>query len=316
MWTFTIPKMLRRYFLRDRKLLGELCRAAWQTVAELMTAAAGEVDGFRSGMVAAAQTAGDLLNAHPHIHAIVPRGGWVRAGAWVPVPFVDAGVAEKLFRHKVLSFLMAKGLVTEERATLLLSWDHHTGFSVDASVRAEPEDGAGLERMARYILRGPLSLERMEWDGGDAEVLYTPKGKAGEDGAEEHVDPLDFLARVIAHVPDPRLHLLRYYAHYSNAARGKRRKGAAAALAGRPAAEPDEQTPAERQAARRVWARLIKRVFEVDPLICAKCGGAMKVISVILDPKVIRKILEHIERRDESASRAPPGEAGSLEAAS
>ena len=319
MWTFTVPKMLRRYFLRDRKLLGELCRAAWETVAELMAAAAGEVDGFRTGMVAAVQTAGDLLNLHPHVHAIVPRGGWDRDGTWVPVPFVDAGAAERLFRHKVLKFLMAKGLVTEERAALLLSWDHHTGFSVDASVRAEPEDGAGLERMARYILRGPLSLERMRWDGGDGEVLYTPKGKGGEEGAEEQVDALDFLARVIAHVPDPRLHLLRYFGHYSNVSRGKRRKGSSVVLAASGASsgsEAGEPTLAERQAARRAWARLIKRVYEVDPLVCAKCGGAMKVIAVILDPKVIRKILEHIERRDEGGSRGPPGEAGSLPAAS
>jgi hypothetical protein len=56
--------------------------------------------------------------------------------------------------------------------------------------------------------------------------------------------------------------------------------------------------------------------FEVDPLICAKCGGAMKVIAVILDPKVIRKILEHIERRDEGASRAPPAELRSIPRAS
>ena len=40
------------------------------------------------------------------------------------------------------------------------------------------------------------------------------------------------MARVIAHVPDPRLQLLRYYGHSSNAARGKRRKGSAVALAG------------------------------------------------------------------------------------
>ena len=320
MWTFTIPKMLRRYFLRDRKLLGELCRAAWEAVAELMAAAAGEAEGFSTGMVAAVQTAGDLLNLHPHVHAIVPRGGWDRDGAWVPVPFVDAGAAERLFRHKVLKLLMGEGLVTEERAALLLSWDHHTGFSVDASVKAEPEDGAGLERMARYILRGPLSLERMEWAGGDAEVLYTPKGKGDGDRVEERLDPLDFLARVIAHVPDPRLHLLRYYGHYSNAARGKRRKGSAVALEGRPGSstgdEENGQTPAERQAARRAWARLIKRVYETDPLVCTKCGGVMKVIAVILDPKVIRKILAHIERRDEGGSRAPPGESGSLEAAS
>jgi hypothetical protein len=41
-WVFTVPKMLRPYFLRHRELLGGLCQAAWQTVREMMAAAAGE----------------------------------------------------------------------------------------------------------------------------------------------------------------------------------------------------------------------------------------------------------------------------------
>ncbi len=44
-----------------------------------------------------------------------------------------------------------------------------------------------------------------------------------------------------------------------------------------------------------------RRVYEVDPLVCTRCGGEMRVISVILDPKVIRKILDHIRNsRSES----------------
>ena len=166
-------------------------------------------------MVAAVQTSGDLLNSNPHVHAIVPRGGWDSGGRWVPVPFIDGDAAEKLFRHKVLSFLKAEGLLSEERAELLLSWRHNSGFSVDSSVKVEPEDGPGLERLARYILRPPVSLERMDWDGGAEEVAYTLKPKSGEPRGEQHLDPLDFLARVLAHVPEPKLHTLRYFGHYS-----------------------------------------------------------------------------------------------------
>ena len=41
-WVFVIPKMLRPYFLHHRELLGGLARAAWETVLELMCAAAGD----------------------------------------------------------------------------------------------------------------------------------------------------------------------------------------------------------------------------------------------------------------------------------
>jgi len=43
------------------------------------------------------------------------------------------------------------------------------------------------------------------------------------------------------------------------------------------------------------WARLIKRVYEVDPLVCAKCGGQMKIISFIERGQrdVVEQILRH-----------------------
>src|SRR6266850_983775 len=54
----------------------------------------------------------------------------------------------------------------------------------------------------------------------------------------------------------------------------------------------------ERQAVaartRSAWARLIHKVYEVDPLECPKCGAPMQVIALIDDAEVIRRILEHL----------------------
>jgi len=158
-------------------------------------------------MVVVAQSAGDLLNPNPHLHAIVPRGGWDPEGIWFPVPYVDTEIAERVFRAKVLTFLKVEGLLSEERERMLLSWNHHTGFSVHYDVIVEPEDGAAVERLARYLVRPPVSLERMRWDQGADTVVYTRKAQGAQPGAEEHIDALDFLARVIAHIPEPRLHL-------------------------------------------------------------------------------------------------------------
>jgi hypothetical protein len=117
-------------------------------------------------------------------------------GGWVPVPFVDERCAELLFRKKVLDLLSGEGLLSEERQQLLLSWRHRTGFSADASAKVEPEDSAAVQRLARYILRPPVSLERMAWGGGSDVVSYTRKPTKGQPGGEEHMDALDFLARV------------------------------------------------------------------------------------------------------------------------
>jgi len=131
-WVFTVLKMLRVYFLHHRELLGELSRAAYETVNELMTSAALEEErGFRPGVVSVVQTFGDRANFHPHVHALVTRGGWSRSGEWIPVPYVDERAAEELFRHKVLGMLRGKGLLSEERIEVLLSW-RRSGFSASA----------------------------------------------------------------------------------------------------------------------------------------------------------------------------------------
>lgn len=45
---------------------------------------------------------------------------------------------------------------------------------------------------------------------------------------------------------------------------------------------------------RRSWARLIQKIYEVDPLVCPRCRGAMRIIGFIEDGQVIRAILEHL----------------------
>ncbi|GAF94861.1 unnamed protein product, partial [marine sediment metagenome] len=147
-WVFTIPKMLRPYFLYNRELLGQLCQAAYETVKELMVAAVDDKD-IRPGMVAVIQTFAQTLRWNPHIHALATRGGWNAQGQWIPVPYIDAHQAELLFRIKVFKILKKHGLLSDERIELLLSW-RHTGFSVDNSVTVYPSDEQGLERLARY----------------------------------------------------------------------------------------------------------------------------------------------------------------------
>ena len=50
------------------------------------------------------------------------------------------------------------------------------------------------------------------------------------------------------------------------------------------------------------WARLLKRVFDLDLQHCPNCGGELKIIAAIQEPPVIEKILTHLELQ----ARAPP----------
>ena len=99
----------------------------------------------------------------------------------------------------------------------------------------------------------------------------------------------DWLAALTAHIPNAGEHLVRYYGWYSNVNRGKRRK------AQREAPAPiEEVNEVSASAAKRAWARLIKQVYEVDPLVCPRCTGPMRIIAFIEQPEVIEKILTHL----------------------
>ncbi|HWT83175.1 MAG TPA: hypothetical protein VN648_30705 [Candidatus Methylomirabilis sp.] len=50
---------------------------------------------------------------------------------------------------------------------------------------------------------------------------------------------------------------------------------------------------------------MIKRVYEADPLVCPRCSGPLKIISLIGDGPVIEKILRHLKLWDRP-ERPPP----------
>ena len=66
----------------------------------------------------------------------------------------------EVFQHKVFRMLHKEGLITEERVRLILSW-RHTGFHVHNEGRVVANDMEGRERLARYLIRPPVSLERL-----------------------------------------------------------------------------------------------------------------------------------------------------------
>ena len=111
----------------------------------------------------------------------------------------------------------------------------------------------------------------------------------GDSDAERvEMDYLEFIARVTAHIPDKGQVMIRYYALYSNAHRGKEKKRDEVTSA-MPVLEP----PPPKKASPG-WRELIRKVHEVDPLTCPACGAQMKPIAFITNYALIDKIIHHL----------------------
>jgi hypothetical protein len=125
-------------------------------------------------------------------------------------------------------------------------------------------------------------------------LLETPRDPRS--GATRVVlDPLEWIHRITAHIPDPGSHCQRFYGAYSNrgrvaTARAQRNGGEAAPA---PKAHKDGDNSDFSREARSTWARLIRKIFEADPLTCGACGTRMRIISLITDLRIVDRILSH-----------------------
>jgi hypothetical protein len=125
-----------------------------------------------------------------------------------------------------------------------------------------PLDKQRLEDTAAYLVRNPLSLEKLVYLDGHRAVLYRSRMNPSLGRNFEALDPL------------------------SNRARGVRRP---------PGADPGEQpTEVPRRRSSPSWARLIAKIYQVDPLVCSRCGQKMQMIAFLTDPLSIGRILDHL----------------------
>jgi hypothetical protein len=276
-------KMLRRYFLYDRKLLSDLSACGWESLKAFFQAVLPE-EGAVPGAVVAIQTFGDFLGFHPHLHVLCSDGCFYGDGTFKVSPTIDTKPLEEIFRHKIFKMLLSKGKIIQEMVDLVMSWKN-SGFNVFCGPRIQPGDEGAMDNLARYIVRASFSQETMAYLREESKVVYESK-----DGKEEKVfDAIEWLAAMCSHVPNKGEQMVRYYGYYSNVSRGRRKKEGQDGLMSS-ILEPEGSS----KEYRKNWARLIQKIYEIDPLTCPKCSGRMKVISVIEDEEVIKKILAHL----------------------
>jgi len=185
-FVFSIPRILRRYFLYHRKLLASISRCAWESLKAFIQQAVTEKEPI-PGAVIAVQTFGDFLGFNPHCHILVTDGcfygdrGMSRALQGIRVaPPLELKKLETIFRHKVFKMLLKKGKLTEEMVRMLNA-RRHSGFNVFCGNRISPKDDVAMENLARHIIRASFSQERMMYLEQEGTVVYTAEDAFDEE---------------------------------------------------------------------------------------------------------------------------------------
>ena len=280
---FSIPKRLRIYFRYDRKLCSILFKAAWASIASQFNTEQASL-----GLILTLQTAGKSLNFNPHLHGLVSDGMFAVDGARSPLPALDLELLTREFGERVLGELAKRELIDDQVMSQILSQEH-SGFSVWLG---EPfQDEQSEKFVARYVERGPLSLEKLAVTGDG--VSYTR-----QDGATHEFDQLEFLARLSAHIPNSYESITRYYGYYSCRARGEHKKREMQSQVSK-----IEPLPESSRKPSSSWAACIKQIYELDPLECPKCKAPMRILAFVQDPAEIKKIIKSLGLPD---STAPP----------
>jgi len=292
----------------DRRLLTKLSRCAWKVLNLYLTQAV-PYDDDKPGAAAAVRSFGDFQNFHPHLHVLSTDGCFYGNDSFKVCPTPQAKDLGEPFRHEVFKMVKVEGKINDVVIENMMNW-HHSGLNVYCGKAIWPHNEEGLVNLARYIIRAFFSQERMTYipanDSSDGVSKVICQSKDGT--STKTFDALDWLAQLVTHIPNKGEQMVRYYGFYSNKSRGLRKKAGTDDVV--PALIESEVSSKE---FRKNWARLIQIIYNVNPLLCPKCSGFMRIIAFIEDEQLVKKILNHLglwdgKRKPTPIANGPPSE--------
>jgi hypothetical protein len=186
-----------------------------------------------------------------------------------------------------------------------------SGFSLHAGVFANADEPEKLERLCRYISRPAISEQRLSMTQ-HGKVRYELKTPYRDGTTHVFFDPTDFIGKLAALIPPPRLNLTRFFGVF--APNSNLRAQVTASQRGKNSPrlinEGDEQSDKPYHARGMTWAQRLRRVFNIDITECEKYEKHnVSIIACIIDVHVIQKILKHLDKKyptSKQTSMLPP----------
>lgn len=263
---FTIDSELRHFFLEDRKLLGLLFHAVQSVILNIFHKD-NKTQKFTPGFICVLHTFGRDLKWNPHIHCLVSEGGIGSSGLWRKKDHFNYTYLRNAFRTALLN-LMEKKLGPSFKSVKAKCYrDHKDGFYVHAKPnKCDPKVVA--KYIGRYLGRPVIATSRIDkYDGENVTFHYNRH----EDDVyvEETIPAMEFIERLIQHIPEKNFKQIRYYGLYARDYSEKKKLALAISKEKRKIFLSFNE-----------WRNSILTSFGYDPIKCPCCKKTMSFLEL------------------------------------
>lgn len=224
---FTLPHEYLPVWRYNEALFARiLFKASQETLQQLL--AQQSHGGVTPGILMALHTWGRQLTLHPHTHCLVTAGGLDSNNNWKALGnyLLPSAVIRSVYRGKLQSFIKAAfddgELTLPPTLSVSQFWAMYQSlYQKHWCVRIEERYAHGkgvVLYLARYCKGGPVDPRQLKQMNADT-VTMSYLDHRDKRIKQQQLKPMDFITRLLQHVPPTGLHTLRYYGLYAPASK-------------------------------------------------------------------------------------------------
>lgn len=263
---FTIDENLREFFLKDRSLLDCLFHSV-NSVITRMFFKMNKSKNFTPGFIMVLHTFGRDLKWNPHIHCLISEGGYSDDGFWRNVKHFDYTFLRNAFRTALLNEMESKIGSSFKKVKAKCYREHQQGFYVYAKPNlCDPR--IVVKYIGRYLGRPVIATSRIDKYDGEM-VTFHYNRHEDEQYIEETIPAMEFIQRLIRHIPEKHFKMIRYGGIYARHREIDSKLYRAISKSKHHIYRSFNQ-----------WRTAILSSFGYDPLVCPDCQHRMEFLEL------------------------------------
>ncbi|MCI8725750.1 MAG: transposase [Hungatella sp.] len=284
---FTMDEQLREFFLLDRSLPDCLFHAVNSVVSRMFFKRNKSMH-FTPGFIMVLHTFGRDLKWNPHIiHCLISEGGYSDNGFWRNIKHFNYTFLRNAFRTALLNEMEARLGPSFKKVKARCYREHKDGFYIYAKPnKCAPK--TAIKYIGRYLGRPVIATSRIDSYDGDF-VTFHYNRHEDELYVQETVPVMEFIQRLIRHIPEKHYKMIRYGGLYARHRELDKKLNRAVSRQKHSIYRSFNQ-----------WRIAIRSSFGYDPLTC-ECGTTMLFLELCFNHK--RVSLEEMYEKVMSRSR-------------